>query len=43
VLWPNGANRWLRGTGTVTRDASGKPVRMLGTNTDITARIFSPA
>lgn len=36
VLWPNGETRILKANGSVYRDAAGVPVRMLGTNWDIT-------
>jgi len=35
---PDGKLRWLSGRGKVYRDESGKPVRMIGTITDITQR-----
>ncbi len=35
---PDGALRWLSGTGMVERDAAGHPLRMVGVNVDITAR-----
>jgi len=36
VVWPNGEVRTLKANGSVFRDASGNPVRMIGTNWDIT-------
>ncbi len=36
VLWPNGTIRNIRALGVVQRDTSGNPIRMLGTNWDIT-------
>jgi PAS domain S-box-containing protein len=36
VLWPDGTIRHIRGLAKVTRDASGTPLRMTGTNWDIT-------
>lgn len=36
VVWPGGEVRTLKGNGSVYRDESGKPVRMIGTNWDIT-------
>lgn len=38
VVWPNGEVRWLLERGAVTRDATGKPLRMLGVVQDIDAR-----
>jgi PAS domain S-box-containing protein len=37
VLWPDGSLRHVRGLASVQRDLSGRPVRMIGTNWDITA------
>ncbi|MEI7649730.1 MAG: PAS domain S-box protein, partial [Methanomicrobiales archaeon] len=36
VLWPNGSVRNIRAVALVQRDAAGKPLRMIGTNWDIT-------
>lgn len=36
VVWPNGVIRNIRGIATIQRDNSGKPLRMVGTNWDIT-------
>lgn len=38
IVWPNGTIHWLACRGDVLRDGHGKPFRMLGTVTDITAR-----
>jgi len=38
IVWPNGTIHWLACRGDVLRDGHGKPVRMLGTVMDITAR-----
>ena len=38
VLWPDGTIRNIRALAIVQRDASGKPLRMIGTNWDITER-----
>lgn len=38
VLWPNGSIRYIRAIAIVQRDPSGKPLRMVGTNWDITER-----
>ena len=37
VIWPDGTTHNIRGIGLVQRDASGQPLRMIGTNWDITA------
>jgi PAS domain S-box-containing protein len=39
VLWPDGTTHNVRGIGLVQRDASGQPLRMIGTNWDITKRM----
>jgi len=36
VLWPDGTIRYIRGFAMAQRDGSGKPLRMIGTNWDIT-------
>jgi len=36
VIWPNGETRNIKGIAKVFRDDSGKPIRMLGINADIT-------
>ena len=38
VVWPGGTVREIRALALVKRDASGQPVRMIGTNWDITER-----
>jgi PAS domain S-box-containing protein len=38
ALAKDGSTRWLLGRGTVLRDPEGKPVRFIGTSTDITDR-----
>jgi PAS domain S-box-containing protein len=38
VVWPNGEVRHIKAVAKVFRDADGKPLRMLGTNIDITDR-----
>jgi PAS domain S-box-containing protein len=38
VLWPDGSVHYIRGFASVERDASGQPLRMVGTNWDMTER-----
>jgi len=38
VLWPDGTTHHIRGFASVHRDVSGQPLRMIGTNWDITAQ-----
>jgi PAS domain S-box-containing protein len=38
ILWHGKEIRWLHGEATLIRDAEGKPLRMIGTNWDITAQ-----
>jgi PAS domain S-box-containing protein len=38
VVWPDGAIRHLKSFGTVERNGAGEPVRIIGTNWDITAQ-----
>ena len=38
VLWPDGSTHNIRGFASVERDAAGHPLRMIGTNWDITAQ-----
>jgi PAS domain S-box-containing protein len=38
VVWPSGEVRWLESRTVVLHDASGRPLRMLGANFDITER-----
>ncbi len=38
VVWPDGSVHWIFGRATVARDPSGRPVRVYGTNADITER-----
>ena len=38
VLWPDGSTHNVRALALVQRDAAGKPLRMIGTNWDITAQ-----
>jgi PAS domain S-box-containing protein len=41
VLWPDGTVHWLMGKGEVFSDSSGRPVRMLGVNMDISERKYA--
>lgn len=38
VVWPDGSVHWIFGRATVVRDESARPVRVYGTNADITER-----
>jgi two-component system sensor histidine kinase/response regulator len=38
VVWPDGSVRFIKANAIVQRDATGQPVRMIGTNWDITER-----
>ena len=38
VIWPDGAVHWLFGRASVTKDDSGKPLRLVGALTDVTER-----
>jgi PAS domain S-box-containing protein len=38
IVLPNGGMRWVEGRGTLARDASGRPVRMIGVCMDVTER-----
>jgi two-component system cell cycle sensor histidine kinase/response regulator CckA len=38
VCWPDGTVRWLHARGSASRDAAGKPIRMLGAVVDVTYR-----
>ncbi len=38
VLWPDGTVRQIRGLASVQRDTAGQPLRMIGTNWDITSQ-----
>ena len=38
VVWPDGSVHWIFGRATVVRDQSGRPIRVYGTNADITDR-----
>ncbi len=38
ILWPDGTLRWVACRGDVLRDDAGRPLRMLGTVADVTAR-----
>lgn len=43
VVWPNGEIRYIKAVAKVFRDESGMPLRMLGTNVDITERNLAEA
>jgi len=43
VLWPDGTIHYMRGIGLVQRDTSGKPLRIIGINWDITASKLAEA
>src|SRR5207244_3012194 len=38
IVWPDGSVHWVFGRATVVRDQSGRPLRVHGTNADITER-----
>ena len=38
VIWPDGTTRWLFGRAWVSKDDTGKPLRLMGANTDVTER-----
>jgi two-component system sensor histidine kinase UhpB len=38
VVWPDGSVHWIFGRATVIRDPSGRPIRVYGTNADVTER-----
>ena len=38
VVWPDGTAHWIFGRATVVRDAAGRPIRVYGTNADVTER-----
>jgi PAS domain S-box-containing protein len=38
VIWPDGTTRWLYGRAWVSKDDTGKPLRLMGANTDVTER-----
>ena len=35
IVWPDGEVRWIKGHARVLRDKAGQPIRMIGTNWDI--------
>lgn len=41
AVWRDGSVHWVKADGKTYYDASGKPVRMIGTNIDITRRVVS--
>ncbi|MFL6712228.1 MAG: PAS domain-containing protein, partial [Sulfurifustis sp.] len=38
VIWPDGSVHWMAGSGKVHYDANGRPVKIVGTNQDVTGR-----
>lgn len=38
IIWPDGAAHWIAGRGSVVKDDSGKPLRLIGVKIDITER-----
>ncbi len=38
VVWPDGSVHWIFGRATVVRDPGGRPIRVYGTNADVTER-----
>ncbi len=40
IIWPDGSTHWVLETGEVTRDSSGKPVRMVGVVQDISDAVL---
>ncbi len=38
VVWPDGSVHWIFGRATVVRDQGGRPIRVYGTNADVTER-----
>ena len=38
VVWPDGSVHWIFGRATVVRDQGGRPIRVYGTNADVTDR-----
>ncbi len=38
IIWPNGQERWVAAHGRIVKGDSNNPVRMIGTNVDITTR-----
>ena len=38
VIWPDGTTRWLFGRAWVSKDDTGKPLRLVGANIDVTER-----
>jgi len=43
ILLPDGCTRYIQAKGIVQRDAEGRPLRMLGTNADVTERVMVEA
>lgn len=43
IVWPDGSHHYIQANAIVQRDEGGKPVRMLGTNADVTKQVMSEA
>jgi PAS domain S-box-containing protein len=43
IVWPDGQTRHLRAYGRATRDAAGRPLRMIGVNADVTEQVQTEA
>lgn len=43
IVWADGSTHYIQAKALIQRDASGVPVRMLGTNTDITSHVMAEA
>ncbi len=41
VIWPDGTIRHMQGSAAVHRDETGKPIRMVGVNWDVTERVLA--
>ena len=43
IVWPDGSLHYIQANAMVQRDEEGKPLRMLGTNADVTKQVMSEA